>query len=186
MSTVRALALTCVVMTGLGAVVALAQLTGWDPVWMAYVLVLIHVAEAGGILALGLAGLAGDGLLGRLGVGLVVVGSLVLAVAEGVNPADGDVADVLYGIGPIAVGIGLVLAGVAVLRAHRVAGAGRLVPLLLGIYVFVVLTPAIVVTGGPPATAALLALTVLEIGWLLLGVTVLASVREPERVAVSS
>jgi hypothetical protein len=183
-STVRALALTCVVMTALGAIAALAAFTGWDPVWMAYVRALIHLAEAGGILALGLAGLAGEGVLGRLGVGLAVLGSLVLAVAEGVDPANDDVGTVLFAIGPLAAAAGLVLAGVAVLRARRIPGPARLLPLVLGVYIVVVLMPTIIVTGGPPAPAALLVLAVLEIGWVLIGATVLAGVREPARVAV--
>ena len=184
MGNVRVLATICVIVTALATVHTLVAFTGWDPTWMTDVRVLIHLAEGAGVLALGLAGLAGDGPSGRLGVGLAVVGSVVLAAAEGLDPTAEGLANTLFPIAPLLVGIGLVVTGVAVLRAHRATGWARIVPLALGVVYLVGLIPAVIVSGGPPAPAALIALVVVEAGWVLLGLGVLAAT-EKARVAVS-
>jgi hypothetical protein len=65
-----------------------------------------------------------------------------------------------YGLATVAIGVGLVAAGVAVLRARVWSGRHRFVPLALGVWVFVPMLPALLA----PFVAARLAIT----GWMLL------------------
>jgi hypothetical protein len=81
--------------------------------------------------------------------------------------------DTLFAVAPNLVGLGLVLAGIAVLRTGRWTGWRRYVAFALGIYVFVVVTPVIIVAGGPPAVPAIGALLVWEVLWVLLAVVLL-------------
>ena len=71
-----------------------------------------------------------------------------------------DVLDVLYGVASIAIGVGLLLVGVAVRRQGAWLGWRRWVPLALGVWVFVPMTPAIM-AGFVPARLAIT-------GWMLL------------------
>ena len=90
-------------------------------------------------------------------------------------------------IAPNLVGLGLILAGIAVIRAHRWTGWHRYVVLALGIYVFVVMTPLIIVSGGPPATAlGVVALLGWEILWALIAVSVLAETADERRSAAAA
>jgi hypothetical protein len=84
-------------------------------------------------------------------------------------------------------GIGMVLAGVAVLRAGRWSGWRRFVPLALGAYMFVVFLPVVIATGSDAGFFA--AVTGLDLLSAALGLAVVreASVavgsRDPARVA---
>lgn len=63
------------------------------------------------------------------------------------------------------------------LIARRWSGWHRYTPLLVGLWSLVVLTPALVASGGPPAPLAPWAIS----GWVLLGIAVLAEVAVPAR-----
>jgi hypothetical protein len=52
---------------------------------------------------------------------------------------------------------------------------------VLGIYVFVVMTPVIIVAGGPPAVPALGALLVWEVLWVLIAVAALTETAQAAR-----
>jgi hypothetical protein len=49
----------------------------------------------------------------------------------------------------VLVGIGMLVVGVGVLRARRWRGARRVVPLVCGLYPFLVLFPVFAASGGP-------------------------------------
>ena len=106
----------------------------------------------------------------------------MLAVAEVVWPRQPDLGNVLFGIAPILTGVGLITAGVTLVRADR----GRWLPLALGVYTIAVLVPVEIATGGPPATLALASIAVWDVLWLMLALSVLspAPVRRPARVVV--
>lgn len=170
----RPLAAAAVLVTGLATVYTLALLLGMpDPGWAYLARGLIHLGELAALVALWLSGAAGAGLLGRIGLGLGCLGALLLAVAEVLTAGAPGTSDTLFAIAPTLVGLGLVLAGVAVVRAGRWSGWRRYVTLVLGVYVFAVLTPMIIVTGGPPAPAAIAGLLGWEILWVLVAVAVL-------------
>lgn len=135
---------------------------------------LIHLGELAGVIALALSGAAGAGLLARIGLGAAMLGLLLLAVAELVYPTNPGIGEQIFNVAPLLSGIGLLLAGIAVLRATVWQGWHRFVPLVLGAWVFVVMAPALIVSGGPPAPVALLAIAGWDVVWVLLAVAVLA------------
>jgi uncharacterized membrane protein len=107
----------------------------------------------------------------------------MLAVAEVITASSPGTSDALFAIAPNLVGLGLILAGVAIIRTGRWTGWHRYVTLALGLYVFVVMTPVIIASGGPPAVAALWTLAVWEVLWALIAVSVLAETADVRRSA---
>jgi hypothetical protein len=170
----RPVAAIAALITGIATVYTIALLLGMpDPEWAYLPRGIIHLGELAALVALGLSGAAGGGLLGRLGLGLAILGELMLAVAEVITVSATGASDTLFAIAPNLVGLGLILAGVAVIRTGRWSGWRRYAPLVLGVYVFVVMTPVIIVAGGPPAAAAIGALLVWEVLWVLVAVAAL-------------
>ena len=124
-----------------------------------------HVLLVVGLFAL--LGLARGRLL-RVGLWIAAAGMSLLAVQELVAIAavgaaeDSPLAatvEALYAIPTVITGVGLVLAGTGVLRGGALPGP-RWLPLVVGVYVFVVLTPAL----AGPFTLARIAIGV----WMLL------------------
>lgn len=176
----RALAWAAAAVTGVAVVYLVGLLLGMpDPEWAYLGRGLIHLGELAIVVALGLSGAAGTGLLGRLGLGLGVLGALVLAVGEVITLSAPATSETLFAIAPVLVGLGLVLAGTAVVRTARWAGWRRWVTLGLGVYVFAVLFPLVIASGGPPAPAALAGLLGWQVLWVLIAVAVLVEARRP-------
>jgi hypothetical protein len=134
-----------------------------------------HLGLVAGLVALGASGVLGTGRLGRIGLWLSIGGMALLALTEAlaVSAADkelGEAAwlDSLYGVSTTACGIGLVLAGIAVLREGRWAGWPSYLVLVLGIWVFVPMFPALVLSflGARLAIGAWMVLFGV-LGWLL-------------------
>ena len=128
-----------------------------------------HVGLLAGIAALARAGVMAQRRSARWGTGLAVAGMALLAVTEliaitarnSTYPGDGTgLLDALYGVSSVAVGVGLILAGIAVRRGGRWSGWRGLVVLVAGIFVFVPMMPALL----GPFVLARLAITV----WMLL------------------
>lgn len=125
-----------------------------------------HLGLLAGIVGLGRSGATAGRLLGvRAAAGGMVLLTLTEAAAIGAARSTypgsiTDLLDALYGISSVALGVGLVAAGIAMLRAHVWRGWRRWLPLALGVYVFVPMFPAMF--GG--FLAARLAIT----GWMLL------------------
>jgi hypothetical protein len=167
------------VLTGLATLYIVALLVGMpDPGWAAAARAVVHLGELAVLVAVVAAGAAGRRGLGRAGAVLAGLGLLGLAVAE---PMTNATADLLFTISPNLVGLGMILLGVAVLQERRWTGVARFLPLAQGIVVFAVMTPLIIVSGGPPAPLGLVALLVWEILWTAIGVAVLT--RSASRVA---
>jgi hypothetical protein len=139
-----------------------------------------HVLLLPGLLALRRSGAAGDGRLERAGLGLAFLGLVALTGVElaaislahaAEDSSSSDLFGNLYGITSLVTGLGLVLAGVGILRARVWGGAVRFVVLAAGVYIFVVLTPA----GFGPVRVMSLAIG----GWMLLwGFIGLATIRD--------
>ncbi len=128
-----------------------------------------HLGLLAGIAALARAETMAPGRSARWGTGLAASGMALLAVTEliaitarnSTYPGDGTgLLDALYGVSSFAVGVGLILAGIAVRRRGRWTGWRGLVVLVAGIFVFVPMTPALM----GPFVLARLAITV----WMLL------------------
>ena len=128
-----------------------------------------HLGLLAGIAALARAAVMAQGRSARWGSGLAGSGMALLAVAEliaitarnSTYPGEGTaLLDVLYGVSSVAVGVGMILAGIAVRRGGRWSGWRRVVVLVVGVFVFVPMMPALM----GPFILARLALTV----WMLL------------------
>jgi hypothetical protein len=128
-----------------------------------------HVLLLVGILGLARSGVAGTGLLGRVGLWISVAGMAALTLCEvgamtlatSPYPSPGtDFMDMAYGVASILIGVGLTLVGVAVVRAGEWAGWRRFVVLVCGVAVFVIVIPGVF----GPFLAGRLALVV----WMLM------------------
>jgi hypothetical protein len=111
-----------------------------------------HLGLLAGLYGLWRSGAVGPTRLGRWGVWGAMVGMGSLAVTElvaisGADPAAPsdrlDTIQGLYGISSTLIGLTLIMAGIAVIRTGRWRGWRRVVPVILGVYVFVPLTPAL-------------------------------------------
>jgi hypothetical protein len=128
-----------------------------------------HLGLLVGQHALWVSGALGASRAARIGHVTALAGMVLLTVTEVLAtwaasspyPSDRtDVLDILYGVASLAIGVGLVVAGVAGLRAHTRTGPLRWLPLTLGIWVFVPMTPMIM-AGFVPARLSIT-------GWMLL------------------
>ena len=128
-----------------------------------------HVGLMAGVQALWATGWTARGGTARAGIVLAQGGLGLLTLTElyAIRAAESDypgphtgTLDALYGISSTAAGVGLVLLGIATLRTATAPGAGRWLPLALGVWVFVPMFPALM-AGHVPARLAIT-------GWMLL------------------
>ena len=122
---------------------------------------LVHLTAIVGLAGLAALGAVGSAWWGRVGIGVAVMGFVGLISAELIEPFTPATAGTIFEIAPLVVGPGMVLAGVAVLRARRWSGWRRIVPLAVGAYVFVVFLPVVISIGSDAAFWAAL------VGWYL-------------------
>lgn len=95
--------------------------------------------------------------LGTAGFTLQVIGRAAFVAAEGLALAQGAVQDDLLPVAALLTALGLVLAGIAILRAGVWEGPGRFVVLAAGIYPFITMFPLAATTADGPPVVVLLA-----------------------------
>lgn len=143
-----------------------AEAFTWTQVWFG----LHHLGLVAGVLGLRWSGVLPAGRLAHWGWWTAFVGILGLTVTEPIAIAAADATTdsgvagavgALYGFDCTAIGVGLLLAGAAIWRAHAWAGWRRGVVAALGAWVFVPMFPALIVT---PTDGARLAIA----AWMLL------------------
>jgi hypothetical protein len=139
--------------------------------WNSTLLAMMHLGQVAAAIAVGQAGLAGSGVTARIGLVLWTLGGLGFAVGELVHLVAGGASAIVFQIASIATLVGMVIAGVGVLRAGRWTGPGRFLPLITGLYL-IPLTVVIIATD-----AALAALTGYSLLWLLLSLSLYAVTR---------
>jgi hypothetical protein len=109
-----------------------------------------HVLMLLGTIGFARSGAVGSSRLGRIGNWIAIVGMALLVPCElgyafFATADEGSTAvmvlDSAIGMASMIAGLGYVLAGIAVLRAGRWQGWQRFIPLLCGLFVFVVLMP---------------------------------------------
>ena len=149
--------------------------------------VVFQVALLVGLAGLAMLGAVGSAWWGRVGLGVAILSYVVLIGGELIEPFDPATAMVIFDNVALPFGIGMVLAGVAVLRADRWSGWRRFVPLALGAYMFVVFLPVVIATGSDAGFFA--AVTGSDLLFAALGLAVVreasvaAGTRDPARVA---
>ena len=140
------------------------------PWWIPTLNAVSHLLLLAGVVGLARAGAVGWGGLAVSGLGLTLLGLAVLTVAEISWLAGLGATDALYGIATLAMMLGLILAGVAVLRAGRWAGWHRYTPLACGLYIPLVMLPSFAL----PGLAMNYAIAGWGVCWLLLGLALQA------------
>ncbi|MCC6629998.1 MAG: hypothetical protein IT340_21685 [Chloroflexi bacterium] len=128
-----------------------------------------HLLVLAGVIGLARAGVAGRGALAVTGLGVTMLGWAVLVLAE-VVWLSGAPPDALYGLATLALGLGPILAGVAVMRAGRWDNWRRFTLLACGLYVPLALLPSMAL----PGLAMNYAIGLWGVCWLLLGLALRA------------
>lgn len=150
------------------------------------VFILNHVLILAGVAGLARSGAAGTGRLGRSGLWIAAMGWVALTLCEvramtlanSPYPAPStDVLDGAFGMASILIGVGLVLAGIAVVSANVFSGWYRYITLACGVAVFVMVIPGIL--GG--FLAARIVLTVWVLMLAALGYALYAESSQPDR-----
>jgi hypothetical protein len=116
------------------------------------------------------------GWLGMIGMVLTVPGELALIPVAGsdVDSASASAASTLFGVAVLVADVGLIGFGVLMLRQRRWPAAWRLLPLVLGLFQLLVVTP-VALSAGFASMAAFVVITVADLLTAGLGV---ALVRE--------
>lgn len=111
-----------------------------------------HVLLLVGLVGLARSGAPGTSRTGRTGSWIAITGMGLLSVCEAwamtfVNSAwptaQTDLLDIAYGVSTIAIGIGLLIVGGAVMRSRIWHGWPRYVPMSCGVAVFVIVLPGV-------------------------------------------
>ena len=130
-----------------------------------------------GVVGLARSGATGDGWLARVGLGIALVASVLFLPFEVLVAINLELGGALLGLCALAQGLGLLLAGIAVLRAGRWGGWQRFTPLSCGLYTFLVLIPALALS---PEGYNAWALVGWQIPFALLGVALYQQGSAPE------
>jgi hypothetical protein len=119
-----------------------------------------------GVIGLARSGAAGESRLATSGLRIAVLASALFLPFEVLVTVNEELGGALLGLTALVQGLGLLLAGVAVLQAGHWSHWHRFTPLLCGLYTFVILIPALALSDGYNAWA----LAGWQIPFLLLGV----------------
>ena len=165
-STILGAVLTFVLGIPLASFQAQVPLPWWIPALNA----LSHVLLLVGVVGLVRSGAAGQSRLASAGLGLTLLGLGVLTLAEFISLYSLDLAIPFYSVSTLIMMLGLIVVGVAVLRARRWTGWHRFTPLACGLYVPLVMMPSFAL----PGYAANYAIGAWGVCWLLLGLAQLA------------
>jgi hypothetical protein len=142
------------------------------PVWWDAVLrAVLHLGQIAAAVAVIRAGLAGNGLVARIGLALWVIGSVGFTAGELVYVVSPGASDSVFQYASLAMLVGMVMAGIAVLRTRRWPGPGRFLPLVTGLYI-IPLTVALIAGVAP-----LVALAGYALLWVLLGLSLYSVTR---------
>jgi hypothetical protein len=129
-------------------------------------LIVVQALLLYGVVGLVWSGGAGSGWLGRIGLGIALLGRASFLIGEVVSFATGTEDGTFVPLGALLTGVGMVLVGIAVLRARRWDGWQRFLPMLAGVYPFVAMFPLFAVMGEPPV----ILIALWGIVWLFLGI----------------
>jgi hypothetical protein len=138
--------------------------------WIASLNAIGHLLLFAGMFGLARSGSAGRSSLAAAGRGITLFGLVGWTVAEPLSLIDMDSAELCYIGASLLMMLGLILAGVAVLRAGRWTGWRRCTPLACGLFMPLVIFPSFAL----PGDGSTYAVGLWGICWLLLGVAQLA------------
>lgn len=162
--------------------------TIWGTTMFIVMQVIVLIANALvfiGVIGLARSGAVGKSWLAKIGLGLALFASALFLPLELYIIANLDVGGMLLGISALLQGLGLLLAGIATMRAGHWCGWRRWMPLLCGLYTFLVLIPALALS---PDGYNAWALVGWQIPFALLGLALYQQEASPsiERVAIGA
>jgi len=128
-------------------------------------LIVVQALLLVGVAGLAVSGAAGTGWLGRVGLGIALLGRTSFLIGELRSFVQGSDDELFVPLGALTTGLGMLLAGIAIVRTRRWGGWHRFIPLLAGLYPFVAMFPILAITGEPPLPM----ITLWGLLWLLLG-----------------
>jgi len=162
---------------GSGILQALAPAAPASPAFIVRnnIIILSHLLVLIGVFGFARAGAAGTRWLAKIGLGLALFASLAFIPAEFIIQTRYDLGEMLLGICAPLQGLGMALAGIAVLRAGTWQGWQRFIPLFCGLYPFLVLIPVFAATGGPNFWA----IAGVQVPYLLLGLALRGEAKLP-------
>ena len=135
--------------------------------WVA-TLLLMQLLLFAGLLGFARSGAVGAGWLGRFGLGLALLGRALFVLAEVQVFIEVEDYTPLLTLGAMVTAIGMLIAGVAVLRAGCWASWRRFTPLVAGLYPFLTMFPLFAATGERPTVMVAL----WGVPWLLVGIAI--------------
>lgn len=134
---------------------------------------LSHLLVLIGVFGFARSGVAGNGWLAKVGLGIALLASFAFIPAEFIIQTRYALGEMLLGICAPLQGLGMTLSGIAVLRAGIWQGWPRVTPLLCGLYPFLVMIPVFAATGGPNFWA----IAGVQVPYLLLGLALCGEVK---------
>ena len=143
---------------------------------MGPVLAAEHLLAVAGLIALLLSMACGEGLLSKAGIGMAVFGQLAWTPAEIIWRFSHPPANFLFELGLPLIAVGLIIAGIGMLRARRWDGWQRFLPLATGLYLPIVFLPAEALKFERG-----LAIGIWGIGFVLLGAAIWVREASPRR-----
>jgi hypothetical protein len=149
----------------------------FENVVMQGIVIVANTLTLVGVVGLARSGAAGEGWLARVGLGIALAASALFLPFEVLVAINLELGGALLGLSALMQGLGLLLAGIAVLRVGCWDGWRRFTPLLCGLYTFLVLIPALALSDGYNAWA----LAGWQIPFALLGVALYQHGSAPEQ-----
>jgi hypothetical protein len=144
--------------------------------------VLIQILLLIGVLGLGWSGAAGHGWFAAIALGIALLGRALFVLAEVHLLLSFSDFSPLLPLGALTTALGMLLTGLAVLRARRWRGWARFAPLLAGLYPFLTMFPVLAITGD--VSNVLIGLWGLP--WALLGVALTQHAHLPQPTLAST
>ena len=130
---------------GLGAVDGTGGFYAAEAAWLA-----IHALVLVGLVGLVRGGVVGRSAWGRAGLRLAIAGRVMFFVAEIAAIVAGHDELALFPVAAVSTAVGMLMAGIAVLRGQRWQGWRRYTLIVMGGYPFVFMFPILAVTGERP------------------------------------
>ncbi len=110
----------------------------------------VHALVLGGLVGLDRLGVTGDLKSGKAGLRLAIAGRILFLTAEGAAMATGRGDVPLLPLAAMTTALGMLAAGAATIRAGRLTGWQRYLPITMGAYPFIFMFPVLAVTGERP------------------------------------
>lgn len=139
--------------------------------------VLLLLGLRGGPLGLLTLRAAGSGRTGRVSAIVTLLGLVSYLTGQALQTALGLATSeigIFYAAGALLVGLGMLLLGITVLLARRLAGWRRFAPLSVGLYYAAMIPVQIVLFIGPNGTPSSTLLAFWRLTWALLGYAILS------------